>query len=709
MRYSETSKRYKPAFTLAEMMIVMLILSIVTAAFLPIITKRSKTTSQIWQYAANNSDIFAQTGSLQSVIIGGNSLLPTDASTKFLINAPSGTHQISFKQSDVYSGSVDLNPRGVAVGNGATLNGTSTTGEGIAIGKNAQSGSNGVAIGSDTKAPNATTTAIGNYALSSNTGARSTAVGNQALFSNSGGADNVAVGMAALYTNNASWNTGIGTYALYANKGNGNTALGYDAMFKNDDGTYNIGIGFQSMFGNISGGSNVGIGYQAMHKTTTSNNTSVGSKSMYNNTTGVDNTAIGSEAMRANVAGKNNTAVGRYALWADFNDTSDNVGVGFSSLAYGQSVAVGSNAAAQKNSVAIGYCIQNGEYSVAIGSAETTNPSMLEHAAYNKAISIGFASQAYSESTAIGYKSYAASLGQVGAIAIGNESNAKYSSAIGIGATATASNGGAIAIGGEGYVNGASVLSHVVSSGSWSIAMGGASSATGNYSIAIGTPATASAEYGIAIGNGANAQYSKSVAIGTTVSTENASEIRLGNASYTVQIPGSLYVTSTKITSDKRLKNIKGDYKNGIDKIREINPIEFTYKNDNQNIKRVGVIAQDLQKIIPDAVSKDPKGYLAIRTEDMFYAMLNSIKELDVIVQNIVKDLKIVKEKVQTLVVKVQMLDDKVAALFKVNQIESAEIKNLKKQNKELVNKNKSLENQISKINQRLAKLEKTK
>ena len=39
-------------------------------------------------------------------------------------------------------------------------------------------------------------------------------------------------------------------------------------------------------------------------------------------------------------------------------------------------------------------------------------------------------------------------------------------------------------------------------------------------------------------------------------------------------------------------------------------------------------MAQDLQKVFPDAVSQNDDGYLYIRKDDMFYAALNAIKDL---------------------------------------------------------------------------------
>ena len=82
------------------------------------------------------------------------------------------------------------------------------------------------------------------------------------------------------------------------------------------------------------------------------------------------------------------------------------------------------------------------------------------------------------------------------------------------------------------------------------------------------------------------------------------------------------------ISSDIRLKSNITANNVGLDKLIQLKPYNFTYKNDDKRVRHVGVIAQDLQKIFPDAVTKDKNGYLQIRFEDMFYALINSIKQL---------------------------------------------------------------------------------
>lgn len=82
------------------------------------------------------------------------------------------------------------------------------------------------------------------------------------------------------------------------------------------------------------------------------------------------------------------------------------------------------------------------------------------------------------------------------------------------------------------------------------------------------------------------------------------------------------------IPSDIRLKNIGKEFTGGIDELNQLTFYNYTYKRDADKTPRVGVMAQDLQKVFPDAVSENKDGYLYIRKDDMFYAALNAIKDL---------------------------------------------------------------------------------
>ncbi|CDE58717.1 cell wall surface anchor family protein [Fusobacterium sp. CAG:439] len=82
-------------------------------------------------------------------------------------------------------------------------------------------------------------------------------------------------------------------------------------------------------------------------------------------------------------------------------------------------------------------------------------------------------------------------------------------------------------------------------------------------------------------------------------------------------------------SSDRRLKYVGKEFNSGLEKIRQLKVFNYTFKKDKSKTPHVGVIAQDLQKVFPDAVKEGKDGFLLIRMEDMFFAMINSIKELD--------------------------------------------------------------------------------
>ena len=100
---------------------------------------------------------------------------------------------------------------------------------------------------------------------------------------------------------------------------------------------------------------------------------------------------------------------------------------------------------------------------------------------------------------------------------------------------------------------------------------------------------------------------------------------RLGNCSTNNGYPNGSGCPN--ISSDIRLKTDISPNDEGLDKLLSIQPYNYSYKSEPET-RHVGVIAQELQKIFPNAVSKDENGYLQIRFEDMFYALINSIKQL---------------------------------------------------------------------------------
>jgi hypothetical protein len=92
--------------------------------------------------------------------------------------------------------------------------------------------------------------------------------------------------------------------------------------------------------------------------------------------------------------------------------------------------------------------------------------------------------------------------------------------------------------------------------------------------------------------------------------------------------------TSTwTVASDERLKDIHRPFNRGLKDLLGLHTIYFNYKKENSlnlpaDKEFVGIKAQDVEKVIPEAVSVDDKGYLHVTNDSIIWTAVNAIKEL---------------------------------------------------------------------------------
>jgi hypothetical protein len=84
--------------------------------------------------------------------------------------------------------------------------------------------------------------------------------------------------------------------------------------------------------------------------------------------------------------------------------------------------------------------------------------------------------------------------------------------------------------------------------------------------------------------------------------------------------------------SDRRLKTVGAGFNAGLSEILKLSPVHYRYKEENglgisDHGDHVGFVAQDVQKVIPEAVTENNKGYLLVNNDPILWAMLNAIKE----------------------------------------------------------------------------------
>jgi len=91
--------------------------------------------------------------------------------------------------------------------------------------------------------------------------------------------------------------------------------------------------------------------------------------------------------------------------------------------------------------------------------------------------------------------------------------------------------------------------------------------------------------------------------------------------------------TSWSVFSDLRLKDLDGAYTRDLTDIAKLEPIQFHYKKNNplhlpSNTAEVGLVAQDVQKVFPEAITTGKGGYLEFNMSPVQFAMINAIKQL---------------------------------------------------------------------------------
>jgi len=85
--------------------------------------------------------------------------------------------------------------------------------------------------------------------------------------------------------------------------------------------------------------------------------------------------------------------------------------------------------------------------------------------------------------------------------------------------------------------------------------------------------------------------------------------------------------------SDARLKDVGGNFTPGLAALEKIQPVHYHYKTDNalslpSQPEYIGVVAQQLQQAVPEAVQTNSSGYLTVNNDPVLWTTVNAVKEL---------------------------------------------------------------------------------
>ncbi len=385
--------------------------------------------------------------------------------------------------------------------------------------------------------------------------------------------------------------------------GGSNIFIGTNAGLRNTVGSQNTFVGSTAGSNNIIGADNTFVGFAAGLNTTGlgsadgEQNTFIGSQAGISNTLGSRNTFVGYQAGDATTIGTANTFIGRSAGSANING-SDNVFIGTET----------------------GLFNTTGQSNLFIGTGA------------------GFSNTVGSDNTFVGRSS--------GGNNISGNNNVFVGRNTGINNTTGAAN---TFIGrNAGFANATGSSNVFIGDVAGVSLNGNGNNTASSNSIFIGVDSRSAAavtDNEIVIGAGSRGLGSNSVVLGNTdiATTVLQGNVGIGTTAPTqrLSVSGTAGKTgggSWATFSDLRIKKDINPYTKGLAEIIKIKPVTYDYNDkspfqNNTGRPMVGIIAQDIQKVLPSTVKEISYGnfddLLEYDASELTYTLINAIKELN--------------------------------------------------------------------------------
>jgi hypothetical protein len=200
------------------------------------------------------------------------------------------------------------------------------------------------------------------------------------------------------------------------------------------------------------------------------------------------------------------------------------------------------------------------------------------------------------------------------------------------------------------------------------LTVNGATNLKGNLAVAGSVTGNIGMVGNLAVGGATSVNGNLTVSGSTTVNNVTLNNV-LGNVSFKgtyIEMLGSLSVVTLLdlgtteayklgggpwlTHSDRRIKDVHGEYPSGLAQVEQLQPVIYSYKGNDaapsrasphgsaavSGKKLIGLVAQDCEELFPEMVARRPGFVDGVAVSDLrdldtgplLYAMLNAIKEL---------------------------------------------------------------------------------
>lgn len=136
-----------------------------------------------------------------------------------------------------------------------------------------------------------------------------------------------------------------------------------------------------------------------------------------------------------------------------------------------------------------------------------------------------------------------------------------------------------------------------------------------------------------------NVQYNRNLNLaGAPDFIYSGSKVGINNTvndlTYNLEVSGSIRASDALLSnSDERLKENIYPIDNALSRVGQIEGVYFNWKNKEG--KQVGVIAQQVQKVLPEVVSEDKDSYLSVDYSKIVPLLIEAINEQNSIIMDL--------------------------------------------------------------------------
>jgi hypothetical protein len=124
--------------------------------------------------------------------------------------------------------------------------------------------------------------------------------------------------------------------------------------------------------------------------------------------------------------------------------------------------------------------------------------------------------------------------------------------------------------------------------------------------------------------------------VASSLITNNGTGVGIGTApssSYMLEIAGKIKTTGINEISDERLKREITPIKNALGKVMQMQGMQYYWKSKDypqlnlDDNKQIGLIAQQVEKVVPEVVQTDKEGYKAVEYSKLIALLVEAIKQ----------------------------------------------------------------------------------